>query len=166
VQRAGRRLTSAVAAAESTADSAAREPASLLRRLLAFVYDTLVLIAVLMSCTMLVVLLRGLRAVDPGTGWFEALLVGVAALFYGWFWTHGGQTVGMRAWRIRVVGRNGAPVGWRTALVRFAAAWLSALPLGLGLWWVLVDPERRAWHDRLSGTAVVRVSEFARTRRA
>jgi uncharacterized RDD family membrane protein YckC len=166
VQRAGRRLSSAVSTAESAAVAAAREPASLLRRSLAFIYDTLVLMAVLMSCTMLVVLLRGLRPVEPGTGWFEALLIGVAALFYSWFWTHGGQTVGMRAWRIRVVGHDGGPVGWATALVRFAAAWLSALPLGLGLWWVLVDRERRAWHDRLSGTAVVCVNEFARTRRA
>lgn len=150
----------------SAGDSATLEPAPLTRRVLAFVYDMLALAAVLMGVTMIVVLIRGLRSVDPGTLWFEALLVGASALFYGWFWTHGGQTIGMRAWRIRVVGRDGGAIGWSTALARFAAAWLSALPLGLGLWWSLIDRDRRAWHDRLSGTAVVRASGSARMRQA
>jgi uncharacterized RDD family membrane protein YckC len=76
-------------------------------------------------------------------------------LFFTWFWVHGGQTLGMKAWRLRLVGPGGAAVGWRTALIRFAAGVLSALPAGLGLWWAALDRERRAWHDRLSGTRLL-----------
>ena len=133
------------------------EPGSLARRFGALGYDLLVLAAVLMCFTLIVVLARGFRAIDPGTWWFEICLLGISVLFYCWFWTHGGQTLGMRAWRIRVVGRDGQEVGWGRAVGRFFAAWLSALPAGAGFWWSLIDPQRLCWHDRLSGTVLVRV---------
>jgi uncharacterized RDD family membrane protein YckC len=138
------------------------EPAPLARRLGALGYDLLVLAAVLMCFTLIVVLIRGLRPIDPGTWWFEACLLGISVLFYGWFWTHGGQTLGMRAWRIRIVGRDCEQIGWDRAVGRFFAAWLSALPAGAGYWWSLFDPQRRCWHDRLSRTVLVRVT--AKTR--
>ena len=62
----------------------------------------------------------------------------------------------MRAWRIELIAADGGPVGWDRALLRFAAAWLSLAPAGLGLWWSAIDPERRCWHDRLAGTRLVR----------
>src|SRR5690606_24550408 len=98
---------------------------------------------------------RGGRAVAPGTLWFQLCLAAVVVLFFTWFWVHGGQTLGMKAWRLRVVGPDGAAVGWRAALIRFAAGIVAALPAGLGLWWAAFDGERRAWHDRLSRTRVL-----------
>jgi uncharacterized RDD family membrane protein YckC len=130
--------------------------APLARRLAAICYDALLLAAILFLFTLAVVALRGGRAVDAGTVWFGLSLVAVAFLFFGWFWTHGGQTLGMRAWRIRLIRPDARPIGWRQALLRFVAAWLAALPLGLGLWWSWLDADRRCWHDRLSGTRVVR----------
>jgi uncharacterized RDD family membrane protein YckC len=115
-----------------------------------------------MCYTLVVVLLRGFRAIDPGTWWFEASLIAISALFYSWFWTHGGQTLGMRVWRIRVVGRDGRKVGWGRAIARFFAAWLSALPVGLGYWWGLIDAQSRCWHDRMSHTLLVRVEPKSR----
>ena len=132
------------------------EPAGLGRRLVALAYDSLLLAALLFFFTLAVFLARGAREVPAGTHWFQASLVGVAALFYCGFWTHGGQTLGMRAWRIRLIREDGGAVGWGSALLRFLAAWASALPLGLGYWWILVDRRRRTWHDALSHTAVVR----------
>ena len=76
-------------------------------------------------------------------------------MFFTWFWVHGGQTVGMRAWRLRVVSFDGERIGWRTAAIRFLLAIVSAAMLGLGYLWVLIDPERLAWHDRLSKSRVV-----------
>jgi uncharacterized RDD family membrane protein YckC len=134
------------------------EPARLPRRLAALAYDTLLLAAILFAFTFLIVASRGGAPIPPGSLWFEGGLIGVAALFYGWFWTHGGQTLGMRAWRIRVTTVDGGALDWRRALLRFCAAWLAALPAGLGYWWGLFDPERRCWHDTLSGTRVVRVN--------
>lgn len=133
------------------------EPATLLRRLAALAYDSLVLAAVLMGFTLIVVLLRGGDAVPPGTWWFEISVLAVTAVFFAGFWVHGGQTVGMRAWRLKLVSTDGGPVGWGRALLRFAGAWLSLAPAGLGYWWCLFDSERRCWHDRLSHTRVIRM---------
>jgi uncharacterized RDD family membrane protein YckC len=130
-------------------------PAGLLRRLAAIAYDALLLFALLLVFTTLVLIVRGLRAIPPGTVWFELCLLAIAVLFCAGFWTHGGQTVGMRAWRIRVVAVDGGPVRWPRALVRFFAGWLCAAPAGIGYWWAWIDRERRCWHDRLSGTRVV-----------
>ena len=61
----------------------------------------------------------------------------------------------MRAWRLRIVTVDGKGISWLQALKRFLGAIVSWLPLGLGYLWVLVDPERRAWHDRMSHSIVV-----------
>jgi uncharacterized RDD family membrane protein YckC len=139
---------------QSTATPAAAAP--LARRLAAICYDALLLAGVLFLFTLAVVVLRGGRAVDAGTVWFGPGLIAVAFVFFGWFWTHGGQTLGMRAWRIRLVRPDAQPIGWRQASLRFVGAWLAALPLGLGYWWSWFDADGRCWHDRLSGTRVVR----------
>lgn len=131
-------------------------PAScgLARRLVAAFYDGIVVIAVLFFAALPVVLLHG-SAVE-GSFLFDIYLLGVAFAFYGGFWTHGGQTIGMRAWGVRVVRADGGPVRWTEAGLRFTAAILSWVALGAGFWWCLLDRERLAWHDRLSGTRLVR----------
>jgi uncharacterized RDD family membrane protein YckC len=132
------------------------EPASLARRLAAFGYDLLLVAALEFCFTLAVLAVRLGEPVPPGTVWFPLALLAVAAAFFCGFWARGGQTVGMRAWRIRVVREDGSNLGWRVALARFGAALLGLLPLGLGLWWSLGDEARRAWHDRWTRTRVVR----------
>jgi uncharacterized RDD family membrane protein YckC len=132
------------------------EPATLFRRLAAIAYDSLLLAALLFCFTLLAIAVRGGRAIAPGVWWFEASLAAISFGFFGWFWTHGGQTLGMRAWRIRLIRPDGRRVSWAQAAVRFFSAWLSALPAGLGYWWGLLDPHGRCWHDRLSRTYLIR----------
>jgi uncharacterized RDD family membrane protein YckC len=67
----------------------------------------------------------------------------------------------MASWRVRVEREDGSLLDWADTLRRLAAALLSWLPLGLGFLWILVDPQRRAWHDRLSRTRVVVVPKDA-----
>lgn len=134
---------------------------ALWRRLAAILYDLLVVIAILMVLTGLVVLARAGSPFDPRSAWFRLLLVVGWWAYFAWSWTHGGQTLGMRAWRLAVAGRDGAAVSLWQATLRFAAAWLSTAAAGLGFLWVLVDRQRLAWHDRLSGTALVRVTGSA-----
>jgi uncharacterized RDD family membrane protein YckC len=137
------------------------EPAPLLRRLAALAYDALLLFATLFLFTLLTILVRGGREIEPGTVWFETSLIGVALIFCAGFWTRGGQTLGMRAWQIRVIAADGGGVSGPRAIARFFAGWLAALPAGLGYWWAWVDREQRCWHDRLSGTRVIRVRPSA-----
>jgi len=61
----------------------------------------------------------------------------------------------MASWRLRVEREDGNLLGWGDTLRRLGWSLLSLLPLGLGYLWIVFDPLRRAWHDRLSGTRVV-----------
>ena len=137
----------------------ALEPASLLRRLAAFSYDLLLLVALMLFFTLLVVVVAAVfgRSVPPGSIWFQLSVAALVAAFFCGFWAHGGQTLGMRAWRIRMVRDDGRNLNWVQAIVRFAAALVALLPLGVGLWWSLLDDAGRAWHDRWTRTRVVRV---------
>ena len=99
------------------------------------------------------------QSAADGSAWVQTLiqiyLILVCFLFFGWFWTHGGQTLGMRAWRLQLRRIDGQNLAWATAVVRFTAALLSWLALGLGFFWVALAPQNRAWHDRLSKSIVV-----------
>lgn len=127
------------------------------RRLAAFCYDLLLVVALLLSFTALVVAVRWGASVPPEeTWWFPLALLGVIVAFYSGFWAHGGQTLGMRAWRIRVVRDDGGALSLPRAGARFALGVVAAAPAGLGLWWSFLDESKRGWHDRWTGTRVVR----------
>lgn len=73
------------------------------------------------------------------------------------FWTWKGTTIGGIICQLRVVRVDGAPLRFIDALVRGLSAIFSIVVLGLGVFWILRDPERQAWHDRIAGTYVVKV---------
>ena len=126
----------------------------LLRRLAALVYDTLLLFTVLFAATVPVLILTGGRAVGPNNPAYTVYLLAVSYVYLGWCWTRSGQTLGMRAWRMRVRTLGGEPLGWRRSLGRFAAGLVSIGAAGIGLLWVAFDRDRMSLHDRLSGTAL------------
>lgn len=137
-------------------------PASLLRRIGAMIYDTLLLLAVLMLVTGAMLLVTGGEAIrgenHPVLVWVYRLALFLAVVgFFGTFWTRGGQTLGMAAWHLRIEREDGSRLTWRDTVVRVGAALLSWAPAGLGYLWILVDRDRLAWHDRLSHTRVVHV---------
>ena len=134
--------------------------AGLWRRLATILYDSLLLVALWFAVATIFLAISGgrLAAPDRPLGLlyaFRATLLLVSFLFFGWFWTRGGQTLGMHAWRLKLISDSGPALTWSQALRRFAAAGLSWAALGLGYWWVMIDREKRAWHDILSGTRVV-----------
>ena len=133
---------------------AAGRPPRLWRRLAAIAYDLLIVVALIMIATIATILVRGGSAISPESVWFQLLLLAVWWVYFAGFWVRGGQTVGMRAWRLVLTDADGAAIGWGRASLRFLAAGLSAAALGLGFLWCLVDRGRMAWHDRLSGTAL------------
>ena len=81
----------------------------------------------------------------------------VTGLYATASWRRGGQTLGMRPWRIAVTGTGPGAPSRRQLWLRYAVGTLSVLAAGLGFWWSLLDRQRLTWHDRASGTRTVRV---------
>ena len=124
-----------------------------LPRMASMVYDCLVLAGVLMVAAFpVVVLARNALPYPPWRALFQGYLLLVAAAYFVGFWVHGGQTPGMRAWRLTLTTRTGQRVSWKQALLRLFAAVLSSLPVGLGWLWMFIDHQGLTWHDRMSGT--------------
>jgi len=80
----------------------------------------------------------------------------ISFFFFGWFWTHGGQTPGMKAWNLYLVKPNGKFIDWNLALKRYLAALLSWTIAGMGFSWILLNRGKLAWHDMLTNTRIVR----------
>jgi uncharacterized RDD family membrane protein YckC len=125
-----------------------------LRRLTVILYDLLLLLAVLFVATALLLPLNAGKAFTAQQFFFPLYLLLVSFLFYAWFWTHGGQTLGLRAWKIRVLTLDRKPISWKQALLRFMAAIVSWGFCGLGFLWILIDKNQCSWHDHLSKTAL------------
>jgi uncharacterized RDD family membrane protein YckC len=121
-------------------------------RLAAAVYDLFPLIGLWMLTTALVMLAAHgeIDVAHPTFVYRTALqvaLLAVSAAYFVLSWSRGGQTIGMRAWRVRVVAADGSALPWPRALLRFAVALVSLLAFGLGFFWCLMDRQRRGWHD-------------------
>lgn len=131
-----------------------KQSPSFLRRLAAMLYDVLLLLALLFLATAFLLPFNAGRAFTHQQVFYPVYLLIVSFIFYAGFWTHGGQTLGLRTWKMKVLTVNQQPLSWRLALLRFCAAILSWCFFGLGFCWILIDKDRRAWHDYLSKTAV------------
>jgi uncharacterized RDD family membrane protein YckC len=117
-----------------------------LRRLGAIFYDSFLLVALLMLATALLLLLNGAKPIPPHTFLYQVYLLVVAYLYFDYCWRHGGQTLGMKAWKIRCVGA----ISHRQTLLRFLGAILSFVTLGLGF--------ALRWPEKISGTMLEKTS--------
>jgi uncharacterized RDD family membrane protein YckC len=122
------------------------------RRLGAMLYDSLLVIALLFLATIPFVGVRGGEPVEPGDPVYQVVMLAVAWAFFVGFWARSGRTLGMQSWRLQLETSDGEKPGIGAATLRFFAAILSWLPVGLGFFWQLVDKDNLTWHDRLSGT--------------
>ncbi len=128
----------------------------LFRYLAVLMYDICLLCSVLLLAGAIAVFVHAMLsehdAIAAGNPFFFAYLIFVSFSFYGWFWTHGGQTLGMRAWKVYLTGPNASAVTWKQALIRFCTALISWLPMGMGFWSMYLFQDKKSWHDRLSQT--------------
>jgi uncharacterized RDD family membrane protein YckC len=157
---------------ESSAATPQKPRALVIWRLLGMVYDALPVLALwfLISAVFTVAYtFLGHHAARENIAPFSPLQIllwlvcwGVTGLYATLSWRRGGQTLGMRPWRTRVVTITGGQPGWRALWLRFAVATLSLLAGGLGFWWAWWDPQRLAWHDRASATRLIREPKRAR----
>ena len=136
-------------------------PPFIFRRLMALLYDTFLVLPIIMMNVALALGLQGALAKLTGgtadtTTLHPFLVQALAALtitvFFSLFWLKSGQTLGMQAWRVKLVSFDGQPPSTTACLLRCLGAAVSAACLGLGYLWCIVDRNNRYWHDYLSGT--------------
>ena len=160
------------------------------RRLASMLYEGLLLFAVAFFATWTFQFAAGTVQLE---GWrrslLQAFLLAVFAAYFLWCWLRGGQTLAMKAWRIRLVAPGRSRLPPRLALLRFVYAallvgvflttiaaafqhrdpWLAFATFavsGIGLGWALVDRDRQFLHDRLAGTRLELVEPPRRRRPA
>lgn len=156
----------------------ALETPALARRLASFVYEGVLLFGVVMIAGYLYSTLTQQRHALAGQHGLQAFLFIVLGIYFVWFWSHGGQTVAMKAWHIRLVTQDGGAVSQPRALARYLLSWVWFLPALGGAWlseadstgsifgWMaagvlgysllaLLHPQRQFWHDALCGTRLV-----------
>ena len=122
-------------------ESSTGTKAGLLRRLAALVYDLLLVIAVAFAVTFAMLpLTRGeailISTEGPVGHLYHAVLLLAVIAYFGWCWTQSGQTLGMKAWRIRLEGLDGRRLNWTVALARFALGAALAWMAALGSWYL------------------------------
>jgi uncharacterized RDD family membrane protein YckC len=139
------------------------QPAGLGRRLGAIVYDSLLILALLFLGSVPFVAAWGGEPVAPGTLAYQLTLLTLTYLFFVGFWSGYGRTLGMQSWRLRIEAPDGGKPSVAAASLRFLAAIVSWLPLGLGFLWQLWDRGQLTWHDRLSGTRLIHYPKMAGT---
>lgn len=131
------------------------QSAGLGRRLLSVVYEALLLAALLIAASLPVAVATAGMSRELARPLFQLFLVGLAGLYFTWQWTGGRRTLAMQTWRLRLVDRQGAPLTWQRAILRYLWALPGAVLFGAGFAWALVDRERLFLHDRLAGTVIV-----------
>lgn len=131
-------------------------PAGLGRRALALIYESLLLVALLILSSLPFVMVAHEARSAATRPLFQLSLLTVAAAYFIWQWRRGGQTLAMKTWRLRLVTRDSAPLSLHHAVCRFLYAVPGALLLGAGFFWALADKENLFLHDRLAGTKIIR----------
>ena len=132
------------------------ENSGLLRRLGAILYDLLLVGALLFMATVPFIAVRGGEPVDSSNNLlYRIVLAVVVYAFFVGFWSRSGRTLGMQSWRLQLETADGDIPSAATASLRFFAALISLLPLGLGFFWQIWDSEKLTWHDRISKTRLV-----------
>ena len=138
------------------------------RRVGAMIYDSLLVIALVMSLLLIAVALTNNRI---ESAYSQPLSIVASYGFFAFFWLRNRQTLGMLAWGLEiqpnsVAGPGGDPVipplSMTMITLRFVGACAGALAFGLGYLWILIDNQNRSWSDLLSGTRIVRLpNQFA-----
>ncbi|WP_240655693.1 RDD family protein [Paraburkholderia phosphatilytica] len=158
------------------------EPAtpSVRRRLATMLYEGVILFGIVFIAGYLFSTLTQQRNGLTHHNLLAAWIGLVLAVYFVWCWTHGGQTLPMKTWRLRVVAANGEPLSVPRAIARYLLAWLWFLPplalhplLGISVpqtlivaavWIVIwaasgrIGASRQFLHDRLAGTKIVAIS--------
>ncbi|WP_040557465.1 RDD family protein [Reinekea blandensis] len=128
-----------------------------LRAVGAVIYDGLIMLGLLMIAGALALPVNRLLTGDASDGshpLFQIYLLLVLSGYYLYFWKRSGQTVGMKAWRLKLVAQSDEPMTIRQLLIRQVTA-IPAYLLIVGVFWQYWDKDELNWQDRASGTRLI-----------
>ncbi|MDG2061167.1 MAG: RDD family protein [SAR86 cluster bacterium] len=129
------------------------------RRIFSLFYDTMIIAAIIFSLTLLLVVVNG-ESIKPGSLLsFAQLLIIVftGPVFYSYFWMNNfGQTIGMQAWKIRLVSNSEENLELKQCIVRCLGSLISFGFLGLGYFYIFFDAKKRSWSDLISKTNIIK----------
>ncbi|VAW56066.1 hypothetical protein MNBD_GAMMA07-1305 [hydrothermal vent metagenome] len=152
-------------------DSPSHRPVTLFKRLLSIIYDLILLTAMCFSVAAIVSIFTTFifndgNAITEAHPFYlinQILILSTifitGFLFYVWFWSHGGQSLGMKTWMLMLVSNDGNTINKKQAAIRALAAVLSWCCFGLGFLWSLVDARKRTWHDILSASHLIQLEK-------
>ena len=159
----------------------------LTRRMACFVYEGTLLFGVLMATGLVYATLVGQHHALQSRQGLQGVVVATLGLYFSWFWSHGGQTLAMKAWRIRLVRSDGTAVPMVLAWLRYVLSWLWFAPALIVLWGsganglaialvvlgagvvgyaglTRLHPDRQFWHDLICRTRLISVTGAARAK--
>lgn len=128
------------------------------RRLLAMLYDAVVMLGLLLLAAAVALPFGDVNKVALHDFWFTLWLLAVCFAYLGTGWRYGGMTIGMRVWRLKLVGDDERIISWPRCLLRFLVGLVSVGAFGLGVLWALVDSRNRGWHDLAARTLLIKSS--------
>jgi uncharacterized RDD family membrane protein YckC len=126
------------------------------RRLLIMFYDGVILFGLLIVASAIALPFGSVEKSAFQDFWFTVWLLLVCFAYLGSCWRYRGMTLGMRAWKIRLVSGDDQMISWPRCILRFIVAMISLAVFGLGFIWILVDKKKRSWHDLVAGTLMIK----------
>jgi len=118
----------------------------------AFIYDIFPLVGIFILTSFIVMAFKSGEIVEPHNLWFGLLLLTEIIFYYVYSWKKGGQTLGMRAWKMVIVPNHASQshLTWTQAFIRLFAGTFSTLLLGIGLFWKPFSKNSLSWMDIVS----------------
>lgn len=129
------------------------------RRTLCMIYDFLLFLAIWFVASLIFIVI----VQDTNFTYFKPIYqfysLSIIGIYFIWFWTHGGQTLAMQTWKMRIVAKDGSALTMKRAITRYLFAVIGITSFGIGIIWALFDRDRQYLHDRLAGTRIVKVEQ-------
>ncbi|MFI4937706.1 MAG: RDD family protein [Candidatus Berkiellales bacterium] len=134
--------------------------APILKRCAAFIYDSFIVVTFLLLMTAFALMLNQGHSLLPYRIYFLIYLFLTTGLFLSWIWHTRGQTIGMLAWKIKVLDPDQQKLSWSRAFYRYCTAFITLSCGGIGLLWCLIDKDKQSLYDRIAGTRLISLTSF------
>lgn len=129
--------------------------AGFLKRLAALLYDVFILFSIMILATLIILPINHFKPIPPKQPLYQGYLVLIAIAYYFLSWYKGGQTIGLRAWNLKLISVDYKPLQFKQLFKRILFAIPSMLFCLVGLLWALVDKQKQTLYDKLSETRVI-----------